>query len=139
MQVPNPSASGQMIDIMLYPVEKCKVNVKILNGSPLIDINCNFIGRIYSMDNNSKYLNNEELKEISSQVNSYLQIVFVEYLYKTSLQFKSDINSFGKYAAKNFLTLGEFEQYDWRNNYQNSIFKVHINTNVESGFLVTET
>ena len=91
------------------------------------------------MKEDSKYLSNNELKNISSQVNNYLRQVFTDYLYKTSLIFKSDINGFGKFGAKNFYTTKEFENYDWQNNYQNSIFNVEINANIESGFLITET
>ena len=85
------------------------------------------------------YLDDEVLKDLSSQVNSYLQKILSEYLYKTSLEFKSDINDFGNYASRNFLTIKEMQEYNWKANYPNSTFKVEINTIVKSGFLVTET
>ena len=40
---------------------------------------------------------------------------------------------------KNFITIPEFDEYNWQANYKNSTFKVNINTNVESGFIVTGT
>ena len=124
---------------MLYPIGSNSINVEIVNGSPYITISANFIGRIYSMDANSKYLDNSVLESISTQANNYLNEVFTNYLYKTSLEFKSDINDFGRYATSSFITLPEYEQYNWKSNYLNATFKVDIHTNVESGFLVTET
>ena len=60
-------------------------------------------------------------------------------MYKTSLEFKSDINDFGNYASRNFLTIKEMQEYNWKANYPNSTFKTDIKVNVESGFLITET
>lgn len=139
IQVPNSEDTGEKVDVTLYPINKNQIKVEIVNGSPYITIKSGFIGRVYSMKENSKYLDDSVLKNLSSQVDEYLQRVFIEYLYKTSLTFNADINDFGRYGAKNFLTIKEFEDYNWQKNYRNSTFKVEINVNVESGFLVTET
>ena len=137
--MPDSENEEKKVDIMLYPVNKDQIKVKIVNGNPYISIKADFIGRIYSMKENSKYLENHVLKDLSNQVNLYLKNIFYDYLYKTSISFKSDINEFGKYAAQNFLTTKDFENYNWQKNYPNSTFNIEINTNVESGFLVTET
>ena len=139
IQIPNSSNPTEKDDIMLYPVKKGIINVQIVNGSPYITVKADFIGRVYSMKENSKYLDDEVLKDLSSQVNKYLQNILTEYLYKTSLELKSDINNFGEYASRNFSTIKEMQEYNWKANYQNSTFKVEINANVQSGFLVTET
>ena len=139
VQVPDSEDKNEKIDIMLYPVNKGRIKVDIINGSPFISIEKNFIGRIYSMKEDSKYLDNKNLEDLSLEVNNYLEKVFIDYLYKTSLTFKSDINNFGRYASENFLTINEYKDFDWQSNYPNSIFNVKIDTNVESGFLVTES
>ena len=129
----------EKIDLMLYPLKNSSINVDIVKGNPYIKIKSDFIGRIYSMDENSKYLDNLNLENISNQASKYMNNIFTNYLYKTSLTFNSDINGFGKFAAKNFLTIPEFKEYNWKSNYCNSVFNVDISVNVESGFLVTET
>ena len=91
------------------------------------------------MKENSKYLDDTVLKNLSNQVSKYLEKILTDYLYKTSLEFKADINDFGRYSAKNFLTVNEFEQYNWKQNYENSIFNVDSDVVIKSGFLVTET
>lgn len=137
--VANPEDNGKQIDLMMYPENSRKIKVHIVNGSPYITYDAKFTARIYSMKEGSKYLNSSVLDAISKQANRYLEEVITQYLYKTSTEFKADINTFGKYALSNFLTMPEFEEYDWRNSYANSTFKVSIHTDVESGFLITES
>lgn len=124
---------------MLYPVNDKKVKVNIINGSPYITFSTKFTGRIYSMKDNSKYLDPSVLESISEEANKYLENIIIKYLYRTSTELKSDINGFGKYCLSNFLTVQEFEAYDWQNNYANSTFKVSIHTDIESGFIITES
>lgn len=137
--VANPEDNEKQIDLMMYPENGKKIKVRIVNGSPYITYEAKFTARIYSMKEDSKYLNSSVLEAISEQANRYLEEVITQYLYKTSTVFKSDINTFGKYALSNFLTVPEFEEYDWRNSYANSTFKVSIHTEVKSGFLITES
>ena len=58
--------------------------------------------------------------------------------YQTCATYGSDINDFGRYALSKFLTIDQFNEYDWKNNYKNSTFKVSVNTQVQTGFLITE-
>lgn len=124
---------------MMYPSNSPKIKVSIVNGSPYITIDSKFTGRIYSMKDGSKYLDTSVLDSISEEANRYLEENMTNYLYKTSATLKSDINGFGKYCLSNFLTIPEFEKYDWNNSYANSTFKVSINCEIESGFVITET
>lgn len=137
--IPNPEDSEEMIDIMMYPTKHPKVKVQILNGSPYITFDAKFIGRIYSMKENSKYLDTTVLEKISEEANHYLEEILTQYLYRTSTEFKADINALGKYCLSNFLTTPEFEAYDWRNSYASSTFKITIQSEIESGFSITES
>ena len=91
------------------------------------------------MTNSSQYLEPELLKNISETCNKYLESVFSDYLYKTSKEFKSDINGFGKHALGNFFTTQEYENYNWCDNFQNAFFEVEVNTSIKSSMLLTET
>ena len=126
------------MDLIVFPKNQ-KIDVKIVNNAPYIQFKCNFMARIHSVNSNSKYLNPETLDKISSSLNAYLSNMLSKYLYKTSLSFKSDINGFGKYSLLNFLTIPELKKFDWKNSYQDSIFKLDLNTLIDSSILVTET
>ena len=137
--VPDPEQENSYIDIYLYPNHSTNNTVKIVNGTPYITVSTKLKGRIYSMKKNSKYLDSAVLDRISAQVNHYLEASISAYLYRTAKELKSDVNGFGKKALINFATTQEFEDYDWLSNYENSFFNVQVDSNIQSGFLLTET
>ena len=139
ISIPDPENSNNYIDIYMSPVRSADIKVDTSNPTPFVKVKCEFVGRIYSMSENSKYLSPEVLNSISNSCNSYLESVFSNYLYKTSTEFHSDINGMGKYALKNFFTTKQFKNYSWLENYRNAFFDVEINTSVKSGMLITET
>lgn len=139
ISVPDPEKSNSYLDIYMTPTASTKTTVSIVNGSPLIKVSAKFEGKIYSVTENSKYLSKEVLSAIDDSCNSYLQSAFSDYLYRTSTDFKSDINGFGKFATHNFLTYPEFSNFNWNENYVNSSFDVKVDSNINSGFLLTQT
>lgn len=139
ISVPDPDDVNSYIDIYLYPKGSTSIDVDTSSSSPFIKVKAGFTGKIYSMSNNSQYLDPEILKNLSETCNKYLESVFSDYLYKTSKDFKSDINGFGKYALNNFFTTQDFNDYNWLNNYQNAFFEVQIDTSIKSSMLITET
>ena len=139
VSVQDPENENNLLDIYRTPSKNTSVKVDTSTQTPYIEISCKFTGRIYSMTENSKYLSPEVLDSVSKSCNSYLESMFTDYLYKTSKEFNSDINSIGTYALKNFFTTGEFEDYSWLENYQNAFFKVNVDSSVKSGMLITET
>ena len=139
VSIPNPDDNNSKIDLLLTPKGDSKIKVSIINGSPYIKIDSSFNAKIYSMDEKASYLNPDVLNSISNACNKYLENELSSYLYKTSIDFKSDINGIGRYALSNFYTNSEFKNYDWVDSYVNSTFSVNVNTNVDSGFLLNKT
>ena len=139
VSVPDPENNNSKVDIYLTPKANKKIEVSNVNGSPYIKVQLNFTGKIYSMTNDSKYLNNEVLSAVSNSCDRYLEQQFSEYLYKTSTVYSSDINGFGLRALSEFNTTNEFNNYGWLDNYKNATFDVDVNTIINSGFLLTQT
>ena len=139
ISVPDPEENDSYIDVHFIPSKNTSVNVNIINGTPHIKIKYHFVGRIYSMNKNSKYLDGAILKKIEKSSNSYLESYFSNYLYKTSKDLKADINNFGSNAKSNFLTINDFNNYNWDNKYKDSFFDITVDTKVLSGFLLKET
>lgn len=138
VSIPNPDDKTNDLDIIAFP-KSHSIIVKIINNSPYIEYKGNFEARIHSIDSNSKYLDSNVLDNISESLSNYLANILTDYLYKTSIDYKSDINGFGKYSLSNFLTIPEFKKFDWKNSYKNSVFKVEIESLVDSSILITET
>lgn len=139
ISIPDPKNNGEYLDLSLTQKEKTKIKVDVSNGSPYINIDIALTGKILTVDGDSIYKNETYLREISSYANSYIQDNISQYLYKTSKSFKCDIDKFGRTAAKYFLTTKDWENYNWLNSYQNAFFTVNIDTNIESGVLISET
>lgn len=139
LSVPDPINNNEYLDLYLTPKSSTSIDVDTSTSSPYIKIKCNFTAQIYSMSENSKYLSNDVLNAVSNSCDSYLESMFLDYLYKTSKDFKSDINGFGIFAAKNFLTTNQYENYDWLESYKDAFFDVQVNTSVKSGMLISES
>ena len=139
ISMPDPEDKDNLIDLYFDFTSKPKIDVSIVNGSPYIKIDSSFYAKMYSMDENTSYLNPNAIESISNICNKYLEDVLLSYLYKTSVEFKSDINGIGKYALSCFKTNEEFCNYNWRDNYMNSTFKVTINSTIDSGLLLNKT
>lgn len=139
ISVPDPINKEKYLDIYFTPFNSTKIEVDTSTSSPYIKIKTKLSGRIYSMSENSNYLDTETLNKISESCNHYLESAFSNLLYKTSKEFKSDIHGFGKYALSNFTTTQDVDNYNWLNNYQNAFFDVQVETSVKSGMLITET
>lgn len=139
ISIADPDNVSSYIDIYLTPKHSTSIQVDTTTNSPYIKVKSGFTGRIYSMSNDSKYLNPEVLENISETCDKYLESILSDYLYKTAKDLKSDINGFGKYALSNFFTTQDFDNYNWCDNYQNAFFEVEVNTSIQSGMLITET
>lgn len=138
ISIPNPKNDGSNLDLYLVPKSDTKIKVDIINNSPYIKIDTSFSAKIYSISSNSNYLDNDVLSSIALSCDKYLESVIRDYLYKTSSDFKSDLNGLGKYALSNFWTNSDFEKFSWATNYPNSSFEVNVDTNIDSGSLLSQ-
>lgn len=138
ISIPNPNNIDNNIDLTVTPNRKSKISVDFLNGSPYIKVDVSFNAKILTVNQNSNYLAYDNLEDLSDYANSYLKTKLSEYLYKTSKELKSDIDSFGNYAIRHFTTYKKWISYGWLDNYKNSFFDVSVDTNVQSSLLLTE-
>lgn len=137
LTIPNPDDTSKTLDLHITLKKQPKINLKIVNGTPYIDIDINLTGRILSVDSN--YITTSNIEKIEHYENacSYFLTKQIEnYLYRTSKEFNSDIVGFGKYALQRFLTNDDWTAYNWPGNYKNAFFNIHVDTNIKSGYLL---
>lgn len=79
------------------------------------------------------------LSALENSLNRYLENILYEYLYKTSMEFNSDISGFGRAVMPQFLTSNAWTNYNWNENYKNSFFKVNVSTSIDSSNLILKT
>ena len=81
-------------------------------------------------------MNNDYFNIITDELNKYLIETVEDYLYTISKEYNSDIAGIGKFAAQNFLTIDDFENFDWLNNFKDCFFDVNARSNVISELLL---
>ncbi len=133
----HPLKENSTIDIALYFHKKTNIDAKLINGSPFATIEVFLNSRLLSVDKNSGDFDADEIKELESLINSYLANAILNYLYKTSKEFESDIDGIGQNLLTKFKNSKEWNNYNWPQNYKNTFFKVHVNTNIKSSFLLS--
>ena len=72
---------------------------------------------------------------IKSEINKYLQTNITNFLYKTSLEYNSDIVGFKGYFRKNFLVQDALDKYNWNELYPEISFNVDPQTYLDFGSL----
>ena len=135
ISVPNPYDTNSVINLGITLNKKPKISVQLINNTPFIKCNLDLKANIISLQQGVDYSSSETLKIIEDYTNTYLEKNILSYLYKTSKEFHSDIDNFGKYVIGNYLTWNEWIESDWLGNYENAFFKVKVSTNVENGGL----
>lgn len=139
LSISDPIYENSTIDFGLSKQKSTKTNVEFVNNTPYITTEIYLDAKILSMDPNTNYSSSDTLLELETTLNNYIETILYEYLYKTSIEYKSDISGFGKHAIPKFLTIADWDNYNWNNNYKNSFFNVKVNTRVDSGGLLLET
>lgn len=137
ISIPNPNNEMQTIDLYLTLYAKPEIKVFLINGAPYVTIQVKTNARISSIDKISNSMTQEQINALESSASSYLEKQITNYLYKTAKEFHSDIAGIGKYALKQFQTNTDFMNYCWLERYQDSFFKVTVNTEIESSFLLS--
>lgn len=139
LSIPDPEDENKAIDMYLTDENKPKIDVSIVNGTHYVQIRIKMSGRIASINQISEDITNDRIKKIEESASHYLKTHLLNYLYKTSREYNSDISGIGKYAINEFKTSTEFENYNWLDNFENSFFNVDANVIVRSNFLLTGT
>lgn len=117
--------------------DRTKNSVEIINGAPFIKTKIKLDAKILSSDKDTNYFEGDNLKLVEEYANSYIKSLMEKYLYKTSKDYSSDIDLFGRYAVKYFGTWNEWIEYDWLDNYKNAFFEVETDVNVLSSYLIS--
>ena len=133
LTINNTEIFDRYLDIDLFENMSPKITVETDKDTPKIFIKIKLIGRISGIKDGINYSdksNNLDLEKISTAVEQSIQNYMIDYLNKTSTKFKCDIDYFYNHAKRKFITLQEWNDYDWKTKYLNSKFNVNIEAKV---------
>ena len=133
IQIPSPADNSKNINLILRLRKKPKIKVQFINGYAYIKVDLKLVIRVITIEKGMDFTDKEMGKELQEAVNSYMEKEISNYLYKTSKELNSDIDGFGNYALKYFLTNDEWNKYNWVDNYKNSFFSVNVDAKIMAG------
>ena len=113
------SVSQNLPTLNLSVNKNPKITVNTKNEYPKISFKLDLYGTPLSVIENKD--------EFDKKMAEYIQKSCIDLLYKTSKEFKADVLNTSAYAKKNFLTLHDFEEYEWDKKYQQAEFDVIVN------------
>ena len=137
INIPSPITPGETVDLYISSLKSPKTNVTISNGSPFVSSVFDVSMKVLSLNDNTLTLTEDILDKIENAGIQYLTEQIYLYYDKTAKEFNSDISGIGKFAAKNFKTIEEWENYHWLENYKSCTFKVEVKADIKSGHLLT--
>ena len=132
VSIPDPLQNDQYLDVLLSPRRKTKTKVKIVNGSPFIEVDIALEAKLLSINSKEDYSKDEITQLIEEYATRYFEQNTLEYLYTTAKIYQADIAGFGSKAASHFLFWEDWLEYDWLNRYQDSFFQVNVDFQVHS-------
>ncbi len=139
LSIPDPEDENKAIDMYLTAEARPTIKVNIINGSPYVRLTVKMNTRIASINQIAENITPERIEKIENSASHYLQTYLLNYLYKTSREFNSDISGVGKYARSKFNTCSEFDDYNWLDHFENCCFNVDAKITVKSNFLLMGT
>ena len=134
VSIDNPNNENEKIDISLNSLSSVYFDVDVSSNTPKINIKFNLNGKII---NNTKQISiYKENNAINDNLKKYLENKILDYLYKTSEEYNSDIECFYKIAKKEFLTNTNLDNYNWEEKYKNAEFKIEFNDDIITNLLI---
>lgn len=139
ISIDNPISDNDKIELQLFPQHNSKIKVTIENDTPHIAINLDLHADIITLNKNVDYETDVVLSKISNSSKEYLTKEFNDYLNKISSEYETDIDNFCAKAKANFLTISDWEDFNWNEKFKNTKFDININIDVLSAMLITKT
>ena len=138
LTISNPLDESEKVDINVGDLSQLKTDIDVSNDNPIINIKFNLTAEVINVLNNEHLPYDKTLEKLNSGLKDYLTAEFKSYLYKTSREYKSDINEFYKIAKRKFLTNSDFSNYDWARKYENAEFNVEFNKDIISTLIIRQ-
>ena len=134
--IDHPTNQDKKIDVSVSSLEPNNVKVDISKDNPIITIKLNLTAKALTGQNSLDFSDKDTLNSVNSALKEFLTSKMKNFLYKTSKEYGCDINGFYRLVKQKFLTIPEYDNYNWEEMYKKADFNVEIDSDVISSFLV---
>lgn len=135
LSIPMENYPDNLLDLNVSSVRGSNIKVDTSSDNPNISVTVYCEAIVLTIGENFNYSNADVLTDLSAHAEKYLKQHIEKYLNKTSKELNSDIAGFSQYAISKFLTLDEWDNYNWASKYENANFNVKVDFNVTSSLL----
>ncbi|WP_428912294.1 Ger(x)C family spore germination protein [Niallia sp. Krafla_26] len=131
---PDPLDKRYKIGVRIQKTEKTKVNIKMKNGPPNIDVIYPVEIKVISVSSMINYGTDlENQKKLKTALESKMKENAENLIKKTQKEFKTEPFYWSLYARPLFQTVKEYEEWDWNKNYP--LADIHVTMDIEfTGF-----
>lgn len=136
--LPSPFEENQKVDIYAGSLSQLDVDVDVSKEIPVININLNLTADLLNIIPNTHMSYEESINKLDESFKAYLSKEIKDYLYKTSKEYKVDINEFYMKAKQKFLTIQDYENYKWSQKYENAEFNINFNDSIISTLVIKD-
>ena len=133
------SNTEEKLELILTPVKKAKIKVKIEDNIPHIYVKIAVRASILTLVNDINYEEKDVLEKFSDVTKDYIEEQFNNYFDKISKEYETDIDCFSTKALAYFPTINDWNNYNWSEKFKNAKFDIDINIDSISSMLLTKT
>lgn len=130
--IPNPFDSSSYIDLEIKNNKNSNIDVQMINNTPFIICNISLHANIKTSGKNFDYTKNENIQIVNSYAQKFIENITLNYLYKLSRDYNTDVLEFQRNLSKHCLTNQELENYNFKDVFKDSHFKINMNLQIES-------
>ncbi|AEY66489.1 Ger(x)C family spore germination protein [Clostridium sp. BNL1100] len=130
---------GMAIPFDLRPGRKPDIKVRFDKSKPVIDLNLNIEADIVGIQSGMHYESIDKMNELNGLLKGSIEDGVSKTVEKVQKQMGTDIFGFGYYAASKFLTINDFEKYNWLSHFIDAKINVSVYTNIRRTGLMAES
>lgn len=134
----SPFDETKKIDFYVDSLSQVNVDLDISKENPIINVKLNLTAEVLNTLSETDLSYSEILDKLDESLKQYLSKEFEDYLYKTSKEYKVDINEFYRIARTKFLTTKEFNNYNWAEKYERAEFNVDFSDKIISTIIIQQ-
>lgn len=123
--VQDPKMPEVIIPLDIRATKKPKIDIDTKGKNPLIHIELQLDADLLTVQSMIDYEQPELMKLLEGTTRDKIEKE-IEAVIKKCQKLNTDVFIFGEYAAKNFLTIDEYESYDWNSHFKDTEVTVDV-------------
>lgn len=138
ISVPIENYDKNILNFRISPYKGPKITIDTSTNTPSIKLEVFCEAHVLSIERKKDYGHIDFIDNTRPIVENFIKENITFYLNRTSKEFQVDIANFYTVARSNFLTMPEWNNYNWNEKYKNANFSIDVNVNLNSQLLYIE-